>query len=80
VAPPGRLVGLHRHAGAMRVDVESALEATCAALLSLLDRFIGRDLTQAILHETWPAGELGGPAARPIKGEVLHVNWPSKAG
>lgn len=55
ISPPGRLVGWHRRARRSSVhEVRNAAEATLAALLWLLEQFIGPDLTQRVLVEIWP--------------------------
>jgi len=55
IAPPGRLVGLRsgsRHAPAG--EVRAAISATMAALLSVLEQFIGEDLVLRVLREICP--------------------------
>lgn len=55
IAPPGRLVGLRsgsRHVPA--VEVRAAIAATMAALLSVLEQFIGEDLVLRVLGELRP--------------------------
>jgi hypothetical protein len=77
LAPPGRLVGLRkRRARQVGVDVESALCATCAALMSLLEQFLGRELTYAIVREAWPAT----PDNRRVSGADRPRRWPKPAG
>lgn len=55
LTPPGRLLGLRKHA--RHVAPNEALEAvaaTLAGVLWLLLNFIGEDLTQRLLGEVWP--------------------------
>jgi hypothetical protein len=55
LTPPGRLLGLRKHA--RHVAPSEALEAvaaTLASMLWLLLNFIGEDLTQRLLGEVWP--------------------------
>jgi hypothetical protein len=55
LSTPGRLVGLPHDSGlSAPPDQKCALVATLAALLWLLDQFVGEDLTHALVGEVWP--------------------------
>jgi hypothetical protein len=52
---PGRLVGLQRDSRRPATrDEAPALAATLAAILCLLDQFLGNDLTHDLVSEVWP--------------------------
>jgi hypothetical protein len=55
ISPPGRMVGLRSSwLRTSAVEVHGAVAATLAALLWLLEQFVGEDLTLHILREVWP--------------------------
>ncbi len=67
IAPPGRLVGLRSGSrNAPTAEVHAAVDATMAALLAVLEQFIGADLLQGVLREIWPRlYEAGAPVRSP---------------
>jgi hypothetical protein len=64
------------HADEVGADIEAALSATCLAMLSLLEQFVGLELMQAIVPDTWPAAELRRGAATVDR----QPDWPGLAG
>jgi hypothetical protein len=51
LAPAGRLVGLRQRGRRLAADTTEALVRVLAELLSLLDEFIGRELTDSIVGD-----------------------------
>jgi hypothetical protein len=58
LAPPGRLAGLPHtlRSSQSEDDGKGAVVGVLAALLWLLEQFIGQDLTRQIVEDVWPDG------------------------